>query len=129
MKKRRLKIVINNKLRGDYGAMDPKTNKIEVNVKAHKRDKAELASTVKHEMLHVAHPKMTEKQVYKRSAKTKISSEEQQKLLKKLRHKKIHYKQGALKRKFKMKRGEKVEPGMFIQKMNAKKLLAIKGMV
>lgn len=121
MKKRRYKIVINNKLRGDYGAMNPRTNKIEVNVKAHKGDMAELASTVKHEMLHVKSPQMTEKAVYKASAKTKIPLMEQHKLIAKLRHKKLHYKQGAIKRRFKIKQGEKVEPGSFISKMNSQK--------
>ncbi len=121
MKKRRLKIVVNNKLRGDYGAMSPKTNKIEVNVKAHKGDKAELASTVAHEIMHVKHPKMTEKEVYKKTAKTKIPIQEQHKLIAKLRHKNMRYKQGALKRKFKMKRGASMKPGDFINQMNAQK--------
>lgn len=82
------KISVNNKLKGSLGQMDPKTNKIEINVRAHKRrgrvDKAELASTIKHEMMHVKHPKMTEKQVYKRTAKTKIGPQERAQLLAKL---------------------------------------------
>ncbi len=115
--KKKYKIVVNNKLRGDYGAMSPKTNKIEVNVKAHKGDKAELASTLAHEILHVKHPKMTEKEVYKRTAKTKISPQEQTKLLAKLRRKKHNYKVGALKRKFKLGPGKR-EPGDFIKAVN-----------
>ncbi len=135
MKKKKYKIVINNKLRGDYGAMNPRTNKIEVNLRAHKKngkiDRAELAGTIKHELLHVKHPKMTEKQVYKASAKTKIPPMEQHKLIAKLRKKKIHYTQGALKRKLKFKKDEKVEPGAFIRKANelSKKQVAIRGLV
>ena len=131
VKKKKAKIVINNKLRGDYGAMNPKTNKVEINVRAHKGDKAELASTIRHELLHVKHPRMTEKDVYKKSAKTKIPIAEQHKLIAKLRHKKIHYKQGALKRKFKIKRGDSMEPGDFIRKSNelSRKQVAIRGMI
>lgn len=95
-----------------------KNPKIEINVRHHKGDEAELASTIRHELLHVKHPKMTEKAVYKKSRKTKIPQQEQSKLLAKLRHKKMNYKKGALKRKFKMKRGDKTEPGSFISKAN-----------
>lgn len=117
--KKKVKIVINNKMRDTFGRTYDGSNKIEINLKHHKGDKAELASTIKHELLHVNHPKMTEKAIYKKSAKTKIPSEEQSKLLAKLRGKKMNYKKGALKRKFKMKRDEKVEPGTFISKANS----------
>lgn len=115
--------------------MNPDTNKVEINVRAHRRkgkvDKAELASTIKHELMHVKHPKMTEKQVYKRTAKTKIPYAEQQKLLSKLRNKKINYKLGATKRKLGIKRGEKTEPGALISKSKtlSKKRMAIMGLV
>lgn len=87
----RVSLKVNNKMRGTLGIThwDPnskvkKAVKVEINVKAHKGNKAELASTVKHELMHVNHPKMTEKEVYKRTAKTKISPSEQRQLLKKL---------------------------------------------
>lgn len=119
VKKKKYKIVINNKMRNDYGAMNPKTNKIEINVRAHKGDKAELASTLKHELLHVKHPKMTEKQVYKASAKTKIPPMEQHKLIAKLKNKSRNYKVGALKRKYKL--GPDTKPGDFISQVNSQK--------
>lgn len=110
-------------MKGDYGAttFDKKNRatRVEINVKAHKGDRAELASTIKHELMHVKYPKMTEKQVYKKTAKTKISPEEQQRLLVKLRHKTLNYKIGAAKRKFKI-RGN-IEPGTLINNMNAQK--------
>ncbi len=119
-KNKKAKFVINNKMKGDFGAMTPKTNKIEINLKQHmkkgKLDKAELASTIKHELLHVKHPKMAEKEVYKKSAKTKIPPMEQHKLLSKLRNRTRNYKVGALKRKFKLGRGD-TKPGEFISKV------------
>lgn len=118
-KKKKAKIVVDNKMKGSYGEEDPNTGKIRINVKAHKGDKAELASTVKHELLHAKHPKMTEKEVYKRTAKTKIPYAEQQKLLAKLRNKKINYKMGAAKRRFKIK--GKTRVGDLITNMNAQK--------
>lgn len=130
------KLTINNKLRGKYADMNPDNNHIRINVRAHKKkgklDKAELASTIKHELMHVKHPKMTEKQVYKRTAKTKIPYGEQQKLLAKLRHTKLNRKIGATKRKLKMKRSENA-PGALITKANSQKLsqkdLAIRGLI
>ncbi len=117
---KKARIRVNNKLKGAYGRMDPNTNEVEINLKAHKRkgkiDKAELASTIKHELLHVKHPKMTEKQVYKKAAKTKISPAEQDRLVAKMRHKKLNYKVGAIKRKLKMKRSDKTEPGTLINR-------------
>lgn len=135
---RKAKLSINNKLKGAFGQMDPDTNKVQINLKKHykkgKLDKAELASTIKHELLHVKHPKMTEKDVYKKSAKTKIPPKEQYQLLAQLRRKKLDQETTTLKRKFKMDPNEKVEPGTFITKMNTQKAesprnVAIMGMV
>lgn len=125
---KKFKIGVNNKLKGALGQMDPDTNVIEINVKKHKGDRAELASTIKHEMMHVQHPKMTEKEVYKKTAKTKISPMEQNKLISKLRNKKLNYSGGALKRKFKMGRAE-TKPGDFINKMNEKRRLGVMGLI
>lgn len=128
--KKKYKIKVNNKMKGALGAMDPKTNEVFINVKKHKGDKKELASTIKHELMHIKHPKMTEKQVYKRTAKTKISPQEQSKLLAKLRHKKLNYKVGAIKRKLKFKKDEKVETGSLIRKANlSRQKLAIYGLI
>lgn len=120
MKRRKAKIVINNRLKGSFGAMNPKTNKVEINVKSHKGDRAELASTIKHELLHVNKPKMTEKQVYKKSAKTKIPEGEQLRLVAKLRNKSRNYKLGALKRRYKLGRGD-TKPGDLINLVNRQK--------
>ena len=114
-------MVVNNKLRGRYGQIDMKTKKIEINVKAHKGDKAELASTIKHERLHLKHPKMTEKDVYKKSRKTKLSFGEQQKLISKLRMKKLNYKTGSIKRKLKIDKKYKTIPGSLINKASSMK--------
>ena len=116
--KKKPKFVINNKIKG-YGQMDTKTNLIEINKKKHKGDRRELADTIKHEWLHVKHPKMHEKMVYKKTGE--ISRAEQDKLIAKLRMKKLNYKSGAIKRKLKIHAGEKTEPGTFISKMNAQK--------
>ncbi len=117
--------IIKKKLKGALGETDfdhkNKPIRVKIDVKRHKGDRAELASTIKHELMHVKHPKMTEKEVYKRTAKTKIPMAEQSTLISKLRDKKINQKVGSLKRKFKMK-GE-VEPGAFISKMNEKKVI------
>lgn len=133
-KKRKIKIIINNKLKGALGASDFKgkgrptqlkpTGKIHINVKAHKGNRAELASTIKHEILHVKHPKMTEKQVYKKTSKSKISHAEQSRLISKLRMSKINKKAGSLKRKFKMGKVS-TNPGDFISKMNETKRSSI----
>lgn len=125
--KKKVPIVINNKLKGDFGATSYKDKgfkhptKIEVNVKAHGKDRAELASTIKHELLHVKHPKMTEKEVYKKTAKTKIPEMEQSKLIAKLRNKGLNYKMGAAKRKFKLGKVE-TKPGELISQINAQKV-------
>lgn len=83
------KIKIKNGLRDSKGVLfgdaEKNTGKIRINVKHRKhKDPAELASTIKHEIMHVRHPKMTEKEVYKRTTKTKIPKKEQKKLLKKV---------------------------------------------
>lgn len=49
-----------------------------------------------------------------------MSYGEKEKLAAKVRNKKIHYKQGSLKRRYKMGRG-KVEPGVLLQKFNESK--------
>lgn len=82
--RKKYKISVDNKLKGSLGEMDTKTNHIKINVKAHKGDRAELASTIKHELMHVNKPKATEKEVYKATRKTKISPSEQSKLIAKL---------------------------------------------
>jgi len=118
--KKKSKLRVNNKLKGAFGQMDTKTNKIEINVKAHKGDKQELASTIKHELMHVKHPKMTEKQVYKKTAKTKISPQEQSQLIAKLRMKSLNYKMGAAKRRFKLGKVD-TKPGELINKYKSQK--------
>lgn len=128
--KKKYKISVNNKLKGALGQMDPKTNEIQINVKKHKGDKAELASTIKHELMHVKKPKATEKEVYKATRKTKIPPAEQSKLISKLRHKRLNYKLGAVKRKLKFK-GD-INPGDLIKRnneLNPKTRTAIMGMV
>lgn len=123
--KKKAKISVNNKLKGAFGQMDPDTNKIQINVKKHykkgKLDRAELASTIKHELMHVRKPKATEKEVYKATAKTKIPPQEQNQLIAKLRNKKMNYKIGSIKKKFKMK-GD-LKPGDMISKMNENKII------
>ncbi len=133
-KKKKPKIQVNNKLKGALGASEFKgkkpTGKIEINVKKHKGDKKELASTVKHELMHVKHPKMTEKEVYKRTRKTKIGPKEQSQLLAKIRHKKLDHAMNGFKKKLKMDPQESLKPGSLISKYNeSKKQLAIKGLV
>lgn len=77
--------IIIKKLKGSLGEThfneNGKAVKIYINRKAHKGDKAELASTVKHEMLHAKNPNMKEKTVYKRSRKTKMSDAEKAKYI------------------------------------------------
>lgn len=121
-KKLKPKIVINNKMKA-LGQMDTKTNKIEINVKKHQGDKRQLTDTIKHELYHVNHPQATEKETYKNTGKIEdITPQEQQKYLAKLRMKKINYKSGALKRKFRIKRKVEMKPGDFITKMNESKI-------
>ncbi len=119
MKKKKAKFVINNRMKA-YGQTDTKTNVVEINKKKHKGDKRQLADTIKHELLHVKHPKMKEKTVYQKT-KSELSQPEQDKLIAKLRMKKLNYKVGATKRKLKAGRVE-FKPGELITKMNAQKV-------
>lgn len=113
--KKKYKMKVDNKIKS-YGWMDPKTNQIKINVKSHKGDKAELASTIKHELMHVNHPKRTEREVTKLTAKTKIPPAEQRELLKKLHRTQLAKNVSSLKKRFKMKPGEEVVPGSFINR-------------
>lgn len=122
--KKKPKIVINNKMKA-FGQTDVKTKVVEINKKKHKGDKKQLADTIKHELYHVKHPKATEKQTYKNTGKLEnMSNSEQNKLIAKLRMKKINYKGGAMKRKLKMK-GD-LKAGDMISKMNEQKRSNIK---
>lgn len=117
------KLKVDNKMKGSYGETELVNNKaksIKINVKAHKGDKAELASTIKHELTHAKYPKMTEKEVYKRTAKTKIPLAEQRQLLKKLKVKQDNYKQGAFKGRLTKYKNEKSVPGSLITKLRNK---------
>lgn len=127
MKAHRKIPIVRKKLKGALGATDFVDNKpvrVAIDVTKHKTAR-ELASTIKHELLHVKHPKMTEKQVYKRTGVTKIKDTEIPQLLSKVRMKALNYKGGAIKRKFKMGRGT-TAPGDFISKMNESKSETIK---
>ena len=121
MKRVRAKIGVNNKLKGSYGEttiQKGKPTRISINVKKHKGDKRQLADTIKHELMHAKHPKMHEKTVYKKM-EPEMSKAEQDKMLAKLRNKKMNYKQGAVKRKLKIKKGEKVKTGELITRAKA----------
>jgi len=131
----KVKLTVNNRMRGSLGRINldrkgkkvGKKLKVEINVKAHKGDKKELASSIKHELTHAKYPKMSEKEVYKRTRKTKITPQEQTNLLSKLRMAKINNKIGAIKRKLKIGRKDRVEPGTFISKINESKANFKKG--
>lgn len=131
-KKKKPVLRINNKLK-EYG--NEQDGKIEINVRKHKGNKAELADTIRHEILHAKHPKMNEKKIQKKTKvdMSKMSYTEKEALIKKLRMKKINYKLGAVKRKMKITRSDKVEAGDLIQKANEQKLsrrdVAIRGLV
>ena len=84
-KVKRLKIRVNNKIRS-YGQEDDRTGEIQINVRKHKGDKKELADTIKHEVIHLHHPKMHEKTVYKKT-KGEMRSKEISKFLKLLKNK------------------------------------------
>lgn len=123
-KKPKMKVVVNNKIKA-YGQVDVSKKKrkkltiIEVNKKKHKGNKAELADTIKHEMEHVKHPNASEKTIHA-STPAHMSQAEQDRLVAKLRMKKLNYKSGAAKRRFKM--GPKqTNPGDLISKMNESK--------
>lgn len=112
-----------------FGRMDTKTNVIEINRKKHKGDKRELADTIKHELMHIKHPKASEKQVQKMAGN--VSQAEKDKLVAKIRMKKLNYKTGAIKRKLKMNPTDNFEPGSLIRKSNelSKRDVAIRGLV
>jgi hypothetical protein len=120
VKKKKIKIVRNDKLK-EYG--NQQGNKIEINVRKHKGSKAELADTIKHELNHAKHPKASEKTIQKKTQidMSKMSWSEKEVLTKKVRMKKLNWKGGALKRKFKMGPG-KVEPGSYLAKVNESKV-------
>ena len=119
-KKPKLKFQINNKLKG-YGSYDTNTGVAEINVRRHKNDKKQLADSVRHEKFHHDHPKATEKTTYKKTGKlANMSMVEQNKLIAKLRMKKLNMKSGAIKRKLHWKGSAK--PGDLISKMNESKI-------
>ena len=95
--KKKKTIVVNNKLK-EFG--NEENGRIEINVRKHKGDKAQLADTLHHELMHRAHPKMSEKKVYKKTAidMSKMSYAEKAKLVAKMRMKKLNYKGGAIRR-------------------------------
>lgn len=112
--------IVKRKLKGSYGETDFIGNKavrISVDVKKHKGNKKELADTIKHELLHAKHPKMLEKTI-RTKMKKEMSAQEQAEMIKKLRTKKLNYKVGTLKRKYKT---DSNEPGALITKYNESK--------
>lgn len=115
MKKRKPKLSVDNKLKGKYGEATIEKGKpavVKINVRKHKGNREELADTIKHELMHVKHPKMHEKTVRK-AMPEKMSKSEEDKLISKLRMKKLNYKSGAAKRKLKMG-AVKTRPGELI---------------
>ncbi len=117
-KRKKVSLRVNNKIK-EYG--NEQGGKIEINVRKHRGDKAELADTIRHEMLHAKHPKASEKSIQKKTKvdMSKMSYPEKEALTKKLRHKALNYKVGAIKRKLKMKPGN-VEPGTYINQAKSK---------
>lgn len=118
--KKKPKVAVDNKLKGSYGETTIQKGKptiIKINVKKHNGNKAELADTIKHELMHAKHPNMHEKTVYKKVPKN-IPPKEQDKLIAKLRMKKLNYKTGAVKRKLKIG-PVKTSPGELISKSRA----------
>lgn len=130
-RKKKPRISVNNHLK-EYG--NEQGGKIEINVKKHRGDRLELADTVKHEMNHAKYPNAKEKTIKKKTKidMSKMSYGEKEALTKKIRIKKLNYKSGAIKRKFKMKPGN-VEPGEYIKRVNESKAsrrrIAIDGLV
>lgn len=127
--KKKPKVGVDNKMKGSYGETIIKKGQppvIKINVKKHKGNRAELADTIKHELMHAKHPKMHEKTVYKKTGK--IGYAEQERLISRLRTKTLNYKKGAAKRKFKMGRVS-TQPGDLISKANDARRTAIMGMV
>lgn len=130
--KKKAKLGVNNKLKGSFGETTLEKGKapiIHINVKKHKGNKAELADTIKHELMHAKHPNMHEKTVYKAMPKT-MSTKEQNILILKLRMRKLNYKSGAVKRKLKIG-AVKTEPGELITRaksMNRAEKVSVMGM-
>ncbi len=130
--KKKPRIGVDNKMKGSFGETILQKGKpaiIKINVKKHQGDKAELADTIKHELMHAKYPKMHEKTVYKRMKKP-MSQQEQDKMVAKLRMKKLNYKGGAVKRKLKMG-AVKTTPGELISRaaVSPVKRAAISGLV
>lgn len=129
---KKYKVVLNNHLRGSFGAMNPKTNLIEINKKAHHGDKKELASTIAHEIMHVKHPNATEKQVYKKTAKTKLNPDEQRRMLEKLKGARREKGVKRMKRKLKINPNADVNPGDLYNRskeISERKRVAIMGLI
>lgn len=85
--KKKPRIYVDNKLKGSYGETTTSPGKpaiIKINTQRHKGNKAELADTIAHELIHAHHPKMHEKTVYKKMAKRHIGPKEQARLIAKL---------------------------------------------
>ena len=132
-RKKKPRVGVDNKMKGSYGETIIQKGKrpvVKINVKKHKGDKAELADTIKHEMYHAKHPKATEKETYKAMPK-EISRAEQDRLIAKLRMKKLNYRGGAVKRKLHLGRVD-TKPGELISKaraMSPKKRVAFMGLI
>lgn len=131
-KKKKAKVVVNNHMKA-YGQMDPKTNVVEINKKKHKGDKTELADTIHHELLHVKHPNMKEREVKDKATREvdQMSQSEKDRLIAKVRMKGINQRRGALKRKYKMSASEDA-PGAIISKFNdlpRKERVSVMGLV
>jgi len=113
-KRKKIKISVDNKIRA-FG--EEQGGKIKINVEKHKGNVKELADSVYHEVFHAKHPQATEKATYKKTheAMKEMSLSEKRALADKVKRKTMHYKAGAVKRKFKMGRGA-VEPGAMYKK-------------
>jgi len=120
-RKKKIVIVKNNRLK-EYG--NEEGGKIQINVAKHRGDKSELADTIKHELNHAKAPRASEKTIQKKTKvdMSKMSYAEKEALTKKLRMKTLNYKLGAVKRRFKIHRHEKVERGDLINRMNESKV-------
>ncbi len=108
--KKKSRMKVDNHLKGSYGETTISKNKtvIKINVKKHKGNKAELADTIKHELLHAKHPKMHEKTVRKLTA-APMSKGEQARLL-------LKFREGKLRKKMNIGRDVAVAPGDLINK-------------
>lgn len=132
-KKKKPSIIVKNHLK-EFGNYNERTRRIEINVKKHKGDRAQLADTIDHELNHVKHPRASERWIRKKTHRDdmKMSYEDKNRLLAKIRMKKLNYRVGVIKRKYKMDPAN-VEPGAMIRKANESKLsrrdIAIRGLV